>query len=50
MQMVRIQVQLSLALKHKLDALRSQGYTAAGFVRSLLERELNQPSAGRKGR
>ncbi len=50
MQMTRIQVQLPLALKRKLDALRSQGYTAAGYIRSLLERELNQHAAGRKGR
>ncbi len=42
MQMRRIQVQLPLALKHKLDALRAQGYTAAGYIRAVLERELNQ--------
>jgi len=42
MQMTRIQVQLPLALKHKLDALRAQGYTAAGYIRSLLERKLNR--------
>ncbi len=42
MQMVRIQVQLSLALKRKLDALRAQGYTAAGYIRAVLDRELNQ--------
>ena len=51
MQMTRIQVQLPLALKRKLDALRSQGYTAAGYIRSLLERELNQVQArDQKGR
>ncbi len=50
MKMERIVIQLPTVLKHKLDALRSQGYTAAGYIRSLLERELNQPSAGRKGR
>jgi len=42
MQMTRIQVQLPLALKHKLDALRSQGYTASGYIRAVLEKELNQ--------
>ncbi len=42
MQMTRIQVQLPLALKRKLDALRTQGYAAAGYIRSLLERELNR--------
>ncbi len=51
MQMTRIQVQLPLALKRKLDALRAQGYTAAGFIRSLLERALRDDTAtGKKGR
>ncbi len=51
MQMVRIQVQMPLALKRKLDPLRAQGYTAAGFIRSLLERALRDDTAtGRKGR
>ncbi len=42
MKMVRMLIQLPVPLKHKLDALRAQGYTAAGFIRSLLERELNR--------
>ncbi len=51
MQMTRIQVQLPLALKRKLDALRSQGYTAAGYIRAVLEKELNQAQVkGQKGR
>ncbi len=51
MQMTRIQVQLPLALKRKLDALRAQGYTAAGYIRSLLERALRDDTAtGKKGR
>ncbi len=50
MKMERMNIQIPAPLKRKLDALRSQGYTAAGYIRSLLERELNQPSAGRKGR
>ena len=50
MKMERIVIQLPSVLKRKLDALRAQGYTAAGYIRSLLERELNQPSLGRKGR
>ncbi len=51
MQMTRIQVQLPLALKHKLDALRAQGYTAAGYIRAVLEKELNQAQVkGQKGR
>lgn len=52
MKMVRLNVQLPLALKTKLDVLRAQGTTASGFIRSLLERELNQPAAkgSQKGR
>ena len=42
MKMERIVIQLSRPLKQKLDALKSQGYTASGYVRALLERELNQ--------
>ncbi len=38
----RILVALPAPLKAKLDTLRSQGYTAAGYIRSLLERELNR--------
>jgi hypothetical protein len=37
--MDRINVQLPASLKVKLDALRQQGTTASGFVRSLIERE-----------
>ncbi len=48
MKMERIVIQLPAVLKRKLDALRSQGYTAAGYIRSLLERELNQPPMTRK--
>ena len=42
--MTKMLVHLPEELKAKLDALRSQGYTASGFIRSLLERELNQPA------
>ncbi len=48
MKMVRMLIQIPAPLKAKLDALRSQGYTAAGFIRSLLERELNQNPMTRK--
>lgn len=44
----RLLIQLPQALKQKLDALRSQGYTASGFIRSLLERELNTPGKRQK--
>jgi len=42
MAMVKLLVHLPKPLKAKLDALRSQGYTASGYIRALLERELNQ--------
>lgn len=53
MKMVRINVQIPAPLKAKLDELRRQGTTASGYIRSLLERELNLPlqaPTGRKGR
>ena len=43
MNMVRLLIQVPKPLKAKLDAMRSEGYTASGYIRSLLERELNQP-------
>ena len=51
MRMERIVIQLPTVLKRKLDALRAQGYTAAGYIRAVLERELNQVQAKhQKGR
>lgn len=50
MKMSRVNVQLSVKLKSKLDAMRDRGYTASGFIRSLLEREFNQPESRKKGR
>jgi len=46
MKMERVLIQLPTDLKAKLDRLRSQGYTASGFIRALLERELNQTKKG----
>jgi len=43
MKMERVLIQLPTDLKARLDSLRTQGYTASGFIRALLERELNQP-------
>ncbi len=40
--MERLMIQIPKPLKAKLDALRAQGYTAAGYIRAVLERELNQ--------
>ena len=42
MAMTKLLVYLPIQLKVQLDQLRSQGYTASGFIRSLLERELNR--------
>jgi hypothetical protein len=51
MKMERILVQLPPALKAKVDLLKREGYAASGYIRRLLERELNQPSPnGQKGR
>lgn len=38
---VRIVIQLPADLKHRLDSMRSEGYTASGFIRSIVERELS---------
>lgn len=43
--MVRLLIQVPEPIKARLDALRSQGYTASGYIRSLLERELTQPAS-----
>ena len=51
MKMTRMLIQLPQPLKARLDALRKQGTTASGFIRSLVEREFNRaPLTGRKGR
>ncbi len=49
MKMERVLIQLPTDLKAKLDGLRSQGYTASGFIRALLERELNPPEMKKGG-
>ncbi len=50
MQMERILIQLPKPLKAKLDSLRTQGYTASGYIRAVLEEKLNQPLTLKKGR
>lgn len=42
MAMVKILIQVPRAIKAKLDALRQQGTTSSGFIRSLLEREFQK--------
>jgi len=49
MKMTRLNIQLPVPLKAKLDALRTQGTTASGFIRHLLEREFHQAPV-KKGR
>jgi hypothetical protein len=46
--MARIKIQIPPNIKSKLDALRSKGTTASGFIRSLLEQHFNQPHATKK--
>ncbi len=46
MKMERVLIQLPTELKDKLDALRNQGYTASGYIRACLDRELNQTKKG----
>jgi len=48
--MERILIQLPKPLKAKLDALRTQGYTASGYIRALLEREFNEKEVTKDGR
>jgi hypothetical protein len=50
MKMVKLLIQVRQPIKAKLDALRSQGYTASGYIRSLLEREFKIAPSGQKGR
>ena len=50
MKMERVMVQLPKGLKVKLDGLRRQGTSISGFIRSLVERELNHAPTGQKGR
>jgi hypothetical protein len=51
MKMVRVLIQVPASLKAKLDVLRTQGTTASGFIRSLVEREFHRaPVTGRTGR
>jgi hypothetical protein len=48
--MERLMVQLPKGLKAKLDRLRRQGTSISGFIRCIVERELNHAAAGQKGR
>ena len=50
MKMVKLLIQVPQPIKAKLDSMRSEGYTASGFIRSLIEREFRQPTTAKKGR
>jgi len=49
-EMERLIIQLPVPLKAKIDALRGQGYTASGYIRAVLKRELKNAPIGRKER
>ncbi|MGV7229327.1 MAG: hypothetical protein ACQ9IQ_11765 [Nitrospirales bacterium] len=46
--MTKLMIHIPVAMKKQLDGLRSQGYTASGYIRALLERELCKPNKGKK--
>jgi hypothetical protein len=46
--MIRVMIQLPRTLKAHLDSLRRKGYSASGYIRSLLARELTGRAAKRR--
>ncbi len=42
MKQIRVLIQIPATVKQQLDALRSQGYTINGYIRSLIERDLKK--------
>jgi hypothetical protein len=46
----KLLISITPSIKNRLEALRSQGYTASGYIRNLLERELKPAPTGQKGR
>ncbi len=42
MKQVKVLIQIPATVKQQLDALRSQGYTINGYIRSLIERDLKR--------
>jgi hypothetical protein len=50
MKVYRILISVPESMKKRLDALRAEGYTASGYIRHVLERELSQgPKPVKKG-
>ena len=50
MAMVKLLIHVPAPLKAKLDGLHSQGYTASGYIRALLEKDLNKEEETHHGR
>ena len=50
MKNVRVIITLPETMKRKLDALRGQGYSVAGYIRAVLVRELSKMDAQQKER
>jgi hypothetical protein len=44
----QIKIQVPVSLKVKLDTLRTEGTTASGLIRNLLNQHFNQCHEGRK--
>ena len=42
MKQVKVLIQIPSTVKQQLDALRTQGYTINGYIRSLIERDLKK--------
>jgi len=42
MKQTKVLIQLPASIKAQLDALRTQGYTINGYIRSLIERDLKK--------
>jgi predicted DNA-binding protein len=42
MKQVKVLIQIPATVKQQLDALRTQGYTVSGYIRSLIERDLKK--------
>ena len=50
MKNMRVIISVPEDLKRKLDALRGQGYSVAGYIRAMLERELSKDTSNGKAR
>ena len=46
MKMTKVLISVPVPLKRKLDALRGQGYSVAGYIRAVLVRELAKTTTG----